>query len=1707
MDQRGRRLLLTCALRHLDGAPQYSVPELSEDISRIVELFCGDFQPPEARYRHVDMLGDSPTSIELQDRLRAFSMDGDVTEDDVIVLYLTGHGEFLRDGDHVLLTRDAHVDDLLRGTVRTADLVRMLVGETHVRTLLVMLDTCYSGAGSAGLAHEALRRIPSSEGGQGDTGITLISATRPKQEATAGAFSTALFRAARSLSAAGSAAPVLATGALMSVMREDREKLATQDAVRHEIGMSGREPAFLVNPRFRSELVDVDLLQQDRARFAEQRESQIRQRFMPATRMFTGRHQVLLDIAAWLREPQGPPLCVVTGLAGSGKTAVLGLLSALADPDRAPSVPRQELPVDLAVPAACFAETVYAGSMATEEVLDRLAGSLGQRVRSAADLAHKVRDSPADHVVFLIDALDEAADPEGLISTLIKPLLQASGRKVRVLLGTRPHLWGPRLFSGEELEASLIDLDSPTYADADSIKSFARKLLLVDDELDGEYRPSGLYRTLAPELLGEISSAIAEAAGDSFLVARITAMTEAVRPVPPDPYSAEWRRSLPRHAGTAMQRDLEYRLGDRAHDAEKLLRPLAYAFGGGMPWEDVWAKLAKALSPDDDVTDEDLIWLRRSAGSYVVEGSLDGRSVYRIFHQALVDHLRQGRDPAADHQRIVEVLERLVPGALHGSKDWASAHPYSRHHLAEHAAASGDTDRFLLDPGYLLTAMPAGLMAAAPHASSEQARRAATAYRYASSRLRLERPDEHAAYLRLAALCAGAHELADGTERFRSAGAAWWPRWASYRALSTPSYEVNGHPSPSVVATTQVDNEPMVISSNSRSKAQVRVGSLTSGQLRYAPFALASEVESFALLEGAGSPTAFVGCADGVVRSFDVASGVQGRLALKAHQNSIHSLCVVNAGEGTVLLTGASERFGRFDRPGELACWELWPGDSASLRYRVKTQGPVGAMVSHTIHDAPLLVLPVGYGRIEFRDLHSGEIVGEPYVDLRRSGQKAFCTRSGERDLLLISTIRGTIALDLRTRDVVMFGQHSGSISVARIGGQDLMVLEDHRQVEIFATDGWDCVGVCDLSGYRFAKTHVVEMDGQPAVLAVSADSMAVLEVTPPSQHLKPRSLWTPLASATPATSGQALSLAEVDPNELEALVTDDWSIQLQRVGDHTPVGARTTGHRAPIKAVGATVVNERDIVISASEDHTLSVNDLASGSLVTPPLRGHSAAVTCFDTVGTDTGALLVSGGASGRLILHDLSDGKVVHLPVPPQDGPIEAVLAFEARGRTAIACVVGARAYGSRLKFFDLETGGQIELTSDLRMTALASVVWMRFRPSRESPQLLVQTPSQLLVLELNSGEILPADATDPSSARVRPHVRMVPAPRSDPQTSIDAGQAATEESLSDQRADAVAIHDHPISAVAFGHDSQGSLIFISGDTKGGLRAWDPDTGLPGTPLPADHREVTCLVPGTWADKPVIFVGFATDNDYYDERTGTVKVVDLGTGSILVEVEANFDGDIRSMVIHDQQLIVAWQQTVENGLMAPSDGGRVTTLSLESLEVDEHLNFKEMHVPRLGLIPTDGTLLVTIGQRVVQLQLPGLQRRFLRHAPRWKRRLGGDLPVSAITTTWTSPAIVLVAMGSMGGGRVEARNHASGRLEGAWDFERRVNALSMLSAHRVAAAAGRSLHVLDRSHPSAPRVVVNLDSEIRALATHRDVVVLGTDWGLVAVEIAGA
>jgi WD40 repeat protein len=1401
----GRRLLLTCAQRHFPFAPELDREELGEDVQRMVELLCGgEFLPAHGRYEHVNVLGDSPTSTQLQQRLRDFCTSEERRPNDYIILYMTGHGEILEDGDHVLLASDVQPRDLLLGSVRTADLIRLAVTGTQVSRLLFLLDTCYSGKGGEDMAREALRRV-----GYGG-GVVLVAATTKAQEARPGAFTSCLERAVRSLAVAGSAPSSIRIGALVGVMKNDAAWPATQSVQWNAIGLGDDEPAFLLNPRYNRALIEADLLEQERASDRSTHEKQadvdLEERFLPRIRWFTGRHRALEDLSQWLnrsgqeRGSIGPDHRVVTGQAGSGKSAVVGLISALADADHAPSVPRGGLPPNFVIRPGAVAKAIYAGSMATDDVCARLAGALGVKATSTRELLEARRGSPGPPVAVIVDAVDEAADPVGLIKDLLAPLMREPALAVRLLIAGRPHrLTAELLGTPTSSRYAVIDLDDSVYADPMSIRKYAQRILLAQDSLDSSYRPSGIYRAAQKSTLEEIASAIAEAAGPSFLVARITATTESTATRLPVPDDRDWRRALPRRAGPAMRRDLQYRLGSDAERAAQILLPLAYAQGAGLPWEDIWLRLADALSPEAHLAGSDLIWLRRSAGSYAVEGlTHDERSVYRLYHRALAEHLLTGRDEQADEKRIAGVLVSQVPFAGNMSRDWEAAHPYVLDHLATHAARGHAIDDLLIDPAFLLAAARPALLAALTAAVDRSAIVAADAYRRAARNLQACNPRERASYLALAARCGYAPQLAKATDRLVTPR-VWASRWASWRP-ETPHRSLQGHTGPVLaVAAAEMDGRSVAVTGSA--DGSVRVWDVATGSVVGEPLTgHTGAVNAVAVTEMDGRLLVVTGSDDRSVRVWDLATGAPEAGALTGHGDRVSAVAVANLEGRPVAVTGSAD--------GSVRVWDLTTGDTIAEPSTGHT-GSVSAVAVVQFDGRSLAVTGVTDGSVRTWDVSTGAQFGDPLTGHTGSVAAVAVAEVEGRPV----TITGGWDKSVRIWDLGSgipvgepFTGHTDSVmaaAITQLAGRSVAVTASaDRSLRV-----WDLAtgetGGQPLTGhtgpiYALAIRH--HRDRPRAVTGSRDGSVRVWDLATGTDAA---------VFAAHEAAIYAIAIGEVKGQEVAVTGSADRSARIWDLATGAPVGPPLVGHSSWVMAVAIATVGDRRVVVTGSADWSVRVWDAAAGDPIGDPWAGHTGTVNALAIAEIDGRPVVVTGSADWSVRVWDLATGRPFADPCTGHSGPVLAMAVVQLHGRPVIVTGSADRS----IRMWDLTTGTPIG-----------------------HPLLGHTAPVHALAAADVEDGLMAVSGSGGGSVRL---------------WKLTTGTAVT---------DPVTRHADSVTSATVG-DLADRRITVTGSADGSVRVWDLSTGASiGQPLQGHSAEVRATKVMCLAGRPVAVTGSA-------------------------------------------------------------------------------------------------------------------------------------------------------------------------------------------------------------------------------------------------------
>jgi hypothetical protein len=248
----------------------------------------------------------------------------------------------------------------------------------------------------------------------------------------------------------------------------------------------------------------------------------------------------------------------------------------------------------------------------------------------------------------VVDALDEAATPDDLMSMLLLELAALSGDDgrpaCRLLVGTRKWPEFAPLLDAAVTDGQMCDLDAvpPEQLQAD-LAEYVHALLWASFTYGG-VGARALRRRLAAKVADAVGACRREGAAGSFLVAGLYAHHLASSGMVTHDLS-RIDEEVPHTLGEV----LELHLAQFAADAwlRPVLVALASAKDTGMPVRLLGNVAAQfRMGPDgtpaeppetwrvEDVLDKVRFYLRRSVGT-------DGQAQYRLFHQGLADHLRQ----------------------------------------------------------------------------------------------------------------------------------------------------------------------------------------------------------------------------------------------------------------------------------------------------------------------------------------------------------------------------------------------------------------------------------------------------------------------------------------------------------------------------------------------------------------------------------------------------------------------------------------------------------------------------------------------------------------------------------------------------------------------------------------------------------------------------------------------------------------------------------------------------------------------------------------------------------------------------------------------------------------------------------------------------------------------------------------------------------
>ncbi|MFI7086679.1 AAA family ATPase [Streptomyces anulatus] len=747
-----RRLVVVAVDGYEDGQEGFK-RGIATQVERITR-WLADPELGDDRRFEVVRAEHSPSSV---DDLRAFLHGQNLAAasyKEAVVVYITGHGMRRLAQRHYLMLPKTKEERLLATAFPTSELITAVL-DSQSEHVMVLVDSCHSGTLRAELG--SLFQDLSDERHR-HKGTAVITAGDHYEKPLVGSFTRRVALACERMrdEASGYTRSHLSFAEWEQLLHQvglddegvEKELVSAEWIVPHS---RGRAPsACLPNPRYQPvESVMSAALRQlmlgsgPLEEFWLERASGRAGADDPGW-YFSGRAEPMARMVTFVREGAG--VLVVTGAAGSGKSALLARLVTLADGGFAAdpkyaamvaAIPDGLRPDPGAVDVAVLVRNKSA-RVVVEELLSALGGTPDGRELPLQTLLRLLAERASSGAVnIVIDALDEAEDPLACVGDLIVPLSRlttvgGAGRAVRLVVGVRS---SPATVyeSGTALQDERADQLLRKLADALRTEDAAVQVLRTDGP-DCTADIATYTVTLlcaprtspyhgAPEAAEAAARHIAEAVAPSFLDARIAADQLRTAPVRQSLNEGGWLRRLTDGTTGLLRDDIQAvatATGISAGLLVTALRATAFAPGAGLPWAEVWPAVTAALAAaaygpgyaDPDAADRAIRTLRSSRlTGYLATAEEDARTVYRPVHQRLTDLLLTGHDwlsapalaaatadgPIPARPRTHTAAQAAITRALADLVERARphlAHPYVRRHFLHHAAA-GDilTDR------------------------------------------------------------------------------------------------------------------------------------------------------------------------------------------------------------------------------------------------------------------------------------------------------------------------------------------------------------------------------------------------------------------------------------------------------------------------------------------------------------------------------------------------------------------------------------------------------------------------------------------------------------------------------------------------------------------------------------------------------------------------------------------------------------------------------------------------------------------------------------------------------------------------------------------------------------------------------------------------------------------------------------------------------
>ncbi|GAA1505758.1 hypothetical protein GCM10009827_019320 [Dactylosporangium maewongense] len=1181
---------------------------------------------------------------ELEDLVRSEGLAG-LHRDQPTVLYITGHGVQDSSRRHFLLLPGSEEANLRNTALVTADLVERVLSSS-AEQILVFVDSCHSGALHAELA-ERLRSLPLDR--RRLRTLAVITVGDFDEKPRVGEFAAVLarlyerFRSPQS----GYARRYLSFqdfAVEMANLFQEDDSLLEPLWVWPRSSPTPATTRCIPNPGYRPvgppvEAVRRQLAQELSALPYWSSRASGRYSDEPSAWYFSGRRDELRVLCDFLARGSG--VVVVTGEAGSGKSAILAQVTVLSDPtfrdDPAFHEAVRNLGADAVPPLGSVDVALYARNSTFGDLAARLASFLAVEPDTPTDgtvldtIVERLRSEDRT-ISIVIDGVDEAVQPELIVSGLLGRLLAVANDTgeplVRLIVGVRSDRPSGAVLRGAGLQGLLMKVAENVRPDAvwalirtDStadvahdITEYVQRILLSGEDLD-RLPASRLRETLRTAEL------IAEEVSPSFLDARFAAARLKMSGRRPEGSSAAFFGRL--RAGTvsllkADIREESQRLDLAVDHVVAVLRAVAFSLGAGLPWANVWSTVAAALMPDTDAKaagiDIDAVIAAVQHGrlsGYLASDVEDDRLVYRPAHARIGEILRRNPelvvatlagappmdDPSADrhgHAVVAMALLSLLDegGALQ------APHAYVRRHLVRHAALGGVLSDTVVPPWFLPWESGGDVRRLLARAGSAPDAAALESWALVESLIDDADTASRESTLAFQLKAAGRRSALTG---LRPMVTADWVRWRD------DFTRVGNWGCPTWALATLTGEDGQCIVAASGADGGIKLLEFDTGR-ELCPTLLGhvSRVRAFAQARREGADVLLSGANDATVRVWQIATGQPVSVPLAGHQSPVTALTVVRLGDIDIVASGSED--------GAVLLWDLTAGER--FGDPLVASGPaIRALAGGWADGEPVVIAGAEDGTIRHWRVLEGTQPGVPIAAHAKPIRAMATVWSGGRNVIVSGSEDGTVAIwDLETGAPVgaPFTSHRAAI--------------------------W--------------SVSIVQRDGRPTVLSAGADREIRVWDLETRVELTP--VWT---SHERGVHVLAAALRDGQPVVVSASLDTTvrrWDVQNLREIDGPLLGSPDV-----INAIDVGTLAGKPVVVSAGGDASLRILDLDSGAALHRIAVGHSRGVNGLSTRRHGASLIAVTGAEDGLVILTEaLADGTATSRSFDGAGGPVNAV-----------------------------------------------------------------------------------------------------------------------------------------------------------------------------------------------------------------------------------------------------------------------------------------------------------------------------------------------------------------------------------------------------------------------------------------------------------------